>query len=59
MAHDGWEQALWVCARNGKLVGMANTRGFHFHQNFARFRAFEMNLDDFQWFSGFKGDCGT
>jgi hypothetical protein len=31
----GWERALWVVARQGEGVSMADTRGFYFDHNLA------------------------
>ena len=59
MAHDGREQAFGISARDGELVGVADAGGLDFHQHFASLRAFEINLDDFERFSGFKGDGGA
>jgi hypothetical protein len=59
MPHDRRKQAFGICARNGEFIGMANPRGLDLHKNFALFRAFEIDLYDFKWFSSLKSHCCT
>ena len=59
MAEDRREQALGVRAREGELVGVADAGGLDLDQDFARLRAFEVDLHDFQRLSGFEGDGGA
>ena len=56
MTENGRERAFRVCAGEGELIGVADACGHDLDEDFARFRTIEVNFDDFQWFSGLKGD---
>ena len=59
MPQNGGKKPLRVGTRQGEFIGVANAGGLDFHQNLARFGAFEVHFHDFEWFSGGYGDGGT
>ena len=59
MAEDGREGAFRISTRSGELVSVTDSGRLDLDEDFARFRPLEVNLDDFQRFSGLEGDGGT
>ena len=57
MSKDRREEALRIGARQGVGVGVADTGGLDFDQDFAGFWPFEVDACDFERLSGFVRDC--
>ena len=51
VAKNGWKSALWIIAREGKSVGMANASCLDLYQHLARLRAFQVYIHYFQGLS--------
>jgi len=57
MAENGRENAFRVRTRERVVVGVADARRFHFDQDFAGARAFEVDFLDGQRCAGLPCDC--
>ncbi len=59
MAQDRGEEALRIGAGQGIGIGVADAGRLDLDQNFARFRSFQIEFDDFERLLRLEGDGGA
>lgn len=59
MAENGREEAFRIGARQGEIIGVADTRRLDLHQHFAGLRAFQLHGHHFERFSCLNGNGGA
>jgi hypothetical protein len=59
MAHDGRKQAFGIGARDGELIGVADSGRLDLDQHLAPLGPLEVELDDLQGLGFLKGDCSA
>lgn len=57
MPQNSGKGTFRIITREGKSIGVTHTRGLDFHQDLTSLRASQINITNFQGFTGTEGHC--